>query len=94
MSIIMSKCFNYSDQFIFLYLMTLGEISGGLTISLYQKILFNKKKEVNHFNVKLIHNKAQMRRLDGTFKIMILIFLASFYDILEFMIIVFSFQKL
>lgn len=90
----MNKCFNYSDPYIFLYLMTLGEIIGGLSILLYQKNTSNKKKEVKYFKEILIHNKAKMKALDGSFKIAILIFLASFYDILEFMIIVFFVPKI
>ena len=67
---------------ILLYLMVLGEIMGGLLIYLYQYHSAIKKKEIKYFGIDLIYN--QKRTGDGTLKRLLLLFLASFFDILKY----------
>ena len=50
---------NPSD-FIFLYLMVLGEIFGGLLIFLYQHNSKIKKQTIKYFGINLIYNKKRI----------------------------------
>ena len=67
---------------ILLYLMVLGEIMGGLLIYLYQYHSAIKKKEIKYFGIDLIYNQKRTR--DDDFKKLLLLFLASFFDILKY----------
>ena len=66
--------------FINVYIEQLGQIIGGLSIYLYQKRAFYKKKHIKYFFLKLIHKKANIKPKYKKLKILILIFLASFFD--------------
>ena len=77
--IIMEEKFQIkSSDFIFLYLMVLGEFFGGLLIFLYQYNSKIKKRTINYFGINLIYNKKKTG--NSKFKIIILICLASFFD--------------
>ena len=54
-TIIFENTFNFYPSFIFLFLMTLGEIFGGLTLFLYQYISLLRKKESKFLRFKLIY---------------------------------------
>ena len=71
-----------TSDFIFLYLMVLGEIFGGLLIYVYQYNSKRKSGKIKYFGINLIYN--QSRPGDNKFKIAFLIFLASFFDIFNY----------
>jgi len=70
------------SDFIFLYLMVIGEIMGGLLIYLYQYNSKRKSQKIKYFRINLIYNKK--RAGDNKSKITLLIFLSSFFDIYHF----------
>ena len=65
--------------FINVYIEQLGQIIGGLSIYLYQKRAFYKKKHIKYFFLKIIYNKANIKSKYKKFKILILIFFASVF---------------
>ena len=85
-NMIINYLFNYSLTYIFLYLMTLGEIIGGFSIFMYQKNSWKEKKITKYFEVELIYNEKEIKARDRQFKKIILIFLAAFFDFMEFTI--------
>ena len=91
---IIDKYFNFNAPYIFLFMMTFGEIIGGLTVYIYQIILLKKKKHVKYFGIKLIHNQNPMKSADGIFKKILLIFFAGFFDFIEYIIAVFYVPKI
>ena len=76
--------FSYIPFEIFLYLMILGEIIGGLSIYLYQYESIKQKKKVKYFGINLIVNQKGNRIKDGKIKIFFLIIFASYFDIFRF----------
>jgi hypothetical protein len=84
--IIIESVFNSISAYIFLYLMTLGEIFGGLSIYLYQQNSSKQNKQTKYFQLKLTFYKKgiKTRTPDTRFKKTLLIFLASFFDFMEF----------
>ena len=93
-SLIIDSVFNFNAPYIFLFMMTFGEIIGGATIYRYHISNWRKKKEVKYFGMRLIYNKTKHNYPDGIFKRILLIFLASFFDFYEFIIIVFNVPKI
>jgi hypothetical protein len=57
LSIIIDNVFELNAPFMFLYMMTLGEAFGGLTIFYYQLSNWKQDKEVKYFDLKIIHNQ-------------------------------------
>lgn len=82
-SIIIEKLFNFGDPIIFTFLMALGEIYGGLSVYLFVRNAFRKKK-MNYLKLQLY--KKRKTRGDGWTKKIILIFFAAFFDFVEFII--------
>ena len=82
--IVIKQLFNFSSTYIFLYLMTLGEIIGGFSIFMYQNNSWKEKKKTKYFELELIYIEEEIEVADGRFKRIILIFLASFFDFMEF----------
>ena len=80
--LIIKENFDINLTHIYLYLMVLGEIMGGLLIYLYQYNSERKKKEIKYFGLDLIHNKNKAK--DSKLKITFLIFFASFFDIIDY----------
>ena len=64
--IIIKENFDITLTYIYLYLMILGEIMGGLLIFLYQYNSKRKRKEIKYFGLNLIYYKNIAR--DGNFK--------------------------
>ena len=87
--LIINKVFHLNAPYLFLFMMTLGEIIGGATVYIYQIITLRKKKQVKYFGIELIYNQNQMKSVDGFFKKILLIFFAGFFDFIEFIIAVF-----
>ena len=86
-TIIFENTFDFYPSFIFLFLMTLGEIFGGLTIFLYQYISIKRKKETKYFGIKLIYSEDNQIIIgDRLVKKIVLIFFAAFFDFMEFVI--------
>ena len=86
--ILLDKIFGLDNSLIFSFLMVLGEIIGGIIIYLYQ-CNFNKKTKTgkSKFSIELIQNNREMKRADKGLKIFFLLFLASFFDLEEYLII-------
>ena len=82
--IIIDKTFAIYPTYVYLYLMVLGEILGGLSIFLYQYNSWKNNKETKFFKFYPFQNKKKVER--GSLKKAILIFFASFYDFFEFFI--------
>ena len=80
--LITRKNFDYDLTFIYLYLMVLAEIVGGLLIYLYQKYSSKKKNEIVYFKVNSLKRKnAITKEVEGKkCKKILLIFFASFFD--------------
>ena len=89
--IILSTNYGFSPKFIYLFLMNLGQITGGLTLYSCQYKWFKKKKKTNSDSkdIELIHNEMTLERHDNIIKIIILIFFAAIFDFEEFIIAVF-----
>ena len=68
--------------YIYLYLITLGKIVGGLAIFIYVNQPFKQKKKTNYFGLELLHNKTDIRAIDKGYKIILLIIFESSFDIL------------
>ena len=86
--ILLDKIFGLDNSLIFSFLMVIGEIIGGIVIYLYQ-CNFNKKTKTgkSKFSIELIQNNREMKRADKGLKIFFLLFLASFFDLEEYLII-------
>ena len=86
--ILLDKIFGLDNSLIFSFLMVLGEIIGGIIIYLYQ-CNFNKKTKSgkSKFSIELIQNNREMKKADKGLKIIFLLFLASFFDLEEYLII-------
>ena len=93
--IIIKRFFPFKDSLIFTLLMHLGEFFGGLGSYIYQNTFLKKDKTSNNvLRLKLMKNRAAMRRIDGRLKILLLIFFAAFFDFIEYVLITFYVPKI
>ena len=79
--------FEIALNFTFLYLMCIAEMLGGLGLYLFQHFTKRNNKETNFFAVNSVnvHPYFKGRRVaDSIFKIIVLLFFASFFDFFEF----------
>ena len=79
--------FNF-DSLIYMSLMFLGEFFFGLIIYLYQTSFLNKnkgRKSIRYKSITLITNKGRLAK-DSKTKIIFLVFIAGFFDFVQFMI--------
>ena len=79
--------FNF-DSLIYMSLMFLGEFFFGLIIYLYQTSFLNKnkgRKSIRYKSITLITNKGSLAK-DSKTKIIFLVFIAGFFDFVQFMI--------
>ena len=83
--IIINKLFPLSNSLIYCYLMCLGEFLGGLTIFWYQSAFLRKRvKGSNSKNpIQLIETEREMNSIDNKCKVLFLLFLASYFDLIE-----------
>ena len=79
--------FSFNDSTLLTFLMALGEIFGGLLLYLFVRGTFRKNKKTDYFGIQLIKIKSNKIRKDGSVKIIILIFLAAFFDDIQFLIL-------
>ena len=88
LSIVIDKMFGLDNSVIFCLLMFLGEIVGGAWTFFYQRTFLKKKKaKINNMLLRFIKNKNKLNRADGWPKIMFLIFSATSFDLVEFIIL-------
>ena len=84
--IILDKIFEFNTSMIFIILMFFGEFLVGLIIYRYQ-ISFLPNKKGNKVNgKKLISRNSEISPRDGKVKIYLLLFLASSFDFIEFLV--------
>jgi len=92
LGIIISAIYGLDNSLIFCLLMFLGEFIGGLIIY-YKQVSFldenkkEKEKEESLFVPQITKIKVEMKRADNLPKIILLIFFASFFDFIEFIIL-------
>ena len=92
--IVIQTSYKISPKFIYLYLMNLGQIFGGLTVFIYQKKTSQKKETDKYFGFSLIYNKHQLKFVDSQFKVVLLIFFAAFFDYIEFILANFAIPEI
>ena len=91
-STIIKQLYKLKDSLIFTLLMHSGELFGGLASYIYQNTFLKKTKNINskkrnnllEKNLALLFLPKKMKRVDGNFKIILLIFFSAFYDFFEF----------
>ena len=76
----------FSGSLLLTYIMFFAEFVAGLLLFLYHLSFLGGKKEVKILGIKLIQGNKNMNRPDKTFKIYFLIFMAAYFDFIEFMI--------
>ena len=86
--ILLRNIFELGNSLIFCFFMCSGQIIGGLAVYIYQRSFLRKKgKSSKRYNtIELINTEWEMNRIDSGKKILLLIFLASFFDYVEFFI--------
>ena len=85
LSIIMGENYQINNSLILIFIMFLGEIIGGLLVYRYQISFLNKnKKDKNNLAYKFTIVKKEMKRADNWPKIALLIYFASYFDLIEF----------
>ena len=72
--------------YIYLLLTIVGKILGGLIIYFYQYHLTKRKKQSKYFGINLIYNAKKVKVRDGTIKIGLLLFFASFFYVFRFIV--------
>ena len=72
--------------YIYLLLTIVGKILGGLIIYFYQYHLTKRKKQSKYFGINLIYNAKRVKVRDGTIKIGLLLFFASFFYVFRFIV--------
>ena len=93
-SIIIKRIFKLKAPYIFLFLMTLGQLTGGLAIYIYQYINLSQKKEVKYFEINIIHNRKRKAKTDNIFKKLLLVIFSGFFDFIEYSIEIFYIPKI
>ena len=84
--IVLDKVFKLKISIIFINLMFLGEFLAGLIIYKYQISYLPKKKRNTVNGVELISRNLEIKPRDSRVKIYLLLFLASLFDFIEFLI--------
>ena len=89
LDIIIYSIFDMNNSLIFCFLMCLGQIVGGSLIYLYQNASFKSKKKSNNANIsyQLISIERGLKREDSKLKIGLLIFFASYFDLIEYILL-------
>ena len=90
---IIDTVLNFTAPYLFLFMMTLGQIMGGLTVYIYQIKTLRKNKEVKYFGIEIIQNKIHEVYSDSKFKKILLIFFAASFDFIGFITTVFYVPK-
>ena len=93
-SFIIDEMYQINAPYLFLFMMTLGEVIGGLTVYIYHLSNFRNKTQVKYFGIKLIYNRSKRAVTDSKLKKILLIIFAGSFDFFEFIIIVFYIPKI
>ena len=85
--IVMTKLTGLNSSLLLTILMFLGEFIAGFSIFIYQVSFFLRKKRVvkTFMGIELIQASSQISYPDSNIKICFLIFIASYFDFIEFM---------
>ena len=81
--IIIQTLFNLTPTYILFYLMNLGQIIGGLSLYIYQQSFPKQKKWSKYLKLELIYNEETIEVADRKYKIILLIFFASYFDFMK-----------
>ena len=82
--ILIQLFYNSIPKYILFYLMNLGQIIGGLSIYIYQHGFSKRTNQTEYFKLELIYNQKEDIKLeDGPYKIILLIFFASYFDFMK-----------
>ena len=84
-TIIFNKLFHFQKSFIFTLLMFSGEFFAGLILYVYQSS-FLKNKRCCKSKELLIYKEKELKRPDSYFKIILIIFVLSYSDFIEFIL--------
>ena len=76
----------FNDSLLLTFLMFLAEFIAGLLIFSYNLSFFKERKKSTYKKIKLIQAKEVMKRPDSRLKIYFLIFMAAYFDFIEFII--------
>jgi len=76
----------FNDSLLLTFLMFLAEFIAGLLIFSYNLSFFKGRKKSTYKKIKLIQAKEEMKRPDSRLKIYFLIFMAAYFDFIEFII--------
>ena len=83
--IVLDRIIKFKFSLLITCLMFLGEFIVGLIIYIYQISFLPIKKKNTFMGIKLIQGPADISHPDSNFKIYLLLFMASFFDFVEFM---------
>ena len=84
---LLDKFFNFSTNLFFTLLMFAGELFAGLILYFYQKSFLRKNKTNNDKKNALIFSEGEMKMPDSKIKIYFLIFVISFFDFIEYILL-------
>ena len=85
--VLMKYKFSFNSPIVQIFLMGLGETIGGLSVYLFIKKAFKRKKVKQYLGIQLIKHEFKEVKLDGWIKIIILIFFEGYFDFLEAVIL-------
>ena len=85
--IIIQLLYNLTPNYILFYLMNLGQIIGGLSLYIYQHGFSKQTNQTEYFKLELIYNaKEEIKAADRLYKIILLIFFASYFDFMKYIL--------
>ena len=84
--LVLDKIFDFSFSMLLTFLMFSGEFFAGLILYKYQTSFLPKKNQNTFMGIKLIQSSSDLSPRDSRFKMNLLIFMASFFDFIEFLL--------
>ena len=84
--IVLDRIFDFSFSMLLTLLMFSGEFIAGLILYKYQTSFLPKRKQNTFMGIQLIQASSDLSPRDSKFKIYLLIFMASFFDFIEFVL--------
>ena len=84
-SILISRI-GFSGSLLLTFLMFSAEFVAGFCLYIYQNTFFNSNKKVTFMGIRLIQGPSDIKHPDKFFKIYFLIFMAAYFDFIEFII--------
>ena len=95
LAIIINNIFNLKAPYLFLFMMTIGEMIGGISVYFYQISNWRIKKKIKLFGLKVIElGTDKSTKNDKLPKQILLVFLAGFFDFYAFVSSVFLIPKI